>query len=115
MCDFMGTRVILKGPEDLKLFTQEFEKRFLIKTKKDYISNPKDNGYEGIHYTFIYTFKNLETEMELQVRTKEIDEATYSTNSLCHFTYSCDKNKWHPIFKEIYQGMELVKKYMPKV
>lgn len=112
--DFMAVRVILRNTQDLELFTREFEKRFIIKKKKDYIKNPKSNGYEGIHYTFLYTLKNIETELELQVRTKEIDDATYCTSNLCHFTYSCEKNKWHPMFKEIYQGMELVKKYMPK-
>jgi (p)ppGpp synthase/HD superfamily hydrolase len=39
---------------------------------KDYIANPKDNGYQSLHYTAGTRWNNEEWRMEIQVRTGEM-------------------------------------------
>jgi len=39
---------------------------------KDYIANPKENGYQSLHYTAGTRWNNEDWRMEIQVRTKEM-------------------------------------------
>jgi len=39
---------------------------------KDYIANPKENGYQSLHYTAWTRFNNEDWRMEIQVRTGEM-------------------------------------------
>ena len=106
--DFVGIRIILQDEKDLSIFIQEFEKHFVIRIKKDYITQPKKNGYQWIHYAFIYTHQNFETEIELQLRTRSMNTRINNQDYLTHFQYSCEHNKWNPLFKEVHDGAKMV-------
>lgn len=49
--------------------------------------------------------------MELQLRTEEMNTAINEQESLKHFSYSLRRNKWDPIFTEVYEGIDLIEKY----
>lgn len=96
-------RIIFQNQDDLLRFAEEIEKHYIVKVKKDYIARPKQNGYQGIHYTFLYTYRNFETEIELQVRTATMNNIIKHQDYLTHFTYSCEHNKWNPLFTEVHE------------
>lgn len=99
--DIVGMRIILANECDVERFAQEIEKRFIVEVKKDYIRKPKENGYRGMHYAFLYTHRNCETEIELQIRTKEMNDTIGKQDYLTHFAYSYSHDKWSPLFKEV--------------
>jgi putative GTP pyrophosphokinase len=77
MQDIGGLRAVVRDIEKVKELESHYKKsRFLHKLvgEKDYIENPKDSGYRGIH--LIYKYENLFAKqynglhVELQIRTK---------------------------------------------
>ncbi|HOW37008.1 MAG TPA: HD domain-containing protein [Candidatus Pacearchaeota archaeon] len=70
--DFFGIRVIVNTKEEcytvLGILLEKYES--LDGTFKDYIRNPKVNGYQSLHVTLKFQDKML----EVQVRTKEMNE-----------------------------------------
>ncbi len=79
MQDICGFRIILKNLEDVYKLYEKFEKskRFkheLVLPPKDYIENPKEDGYRSLHQVFKYTSKYFpelnDLRIELQIRTQ---------------------------------------------
>jgi GTP pyrophosphokinase len=70
--DHFGVRVITESVEDCYKVFEILNERYdvLEKSFKDYIRNPKDNGYQSIHFCI----KKADKIIEIQVRTKEMDE-----------------------------------------
>ena len=59
MHDIAGCRLIFKNIDDINVFRNELHKakfnHFLKKEEcKDYISNPKESGYRGLHDVYVY-------------------------------------------------------------
>lgn len=110
--DFIGVRLILKDIKELKKFCKEFEERFIIESKKDYIKHPKPNGYQAIHYRFIYNFENISFHLEMQIKTQKMNSETHNNNGVTHFAYSLQQKKWDSLFKEVNEWVECVTKYL---
>lgn len=79
MSDIAGIRVICAFPEDIYLIAEYFLRQddiFLIR-KKDYISEPKANGYRSLHLIvetpiFLHDQKRM-MKVEVQLRTIAMD------------------------------------------
>lgn len=82
MQDLAGARVILSNIKDVevvsnylknKVYKQVGKNNFLLIREKDYIKDPKIDGYRSIHQVFRYQGKNnselKDYEIELQIRT----------------------------------------------
>lgn len=76
--DIAGVRVVFKNLEQVKTFQGLMEKTYLKgsrkfklldKKTKDYIQNPKDDGYRSIHQIFEYKDTSKRC-LELQIRTQ---------------------------------------------
>ncbi|QFR39151.1 bifunctional (p)ppGpp synthetase/guanosine-3',5'-bis(diphosphate) 3'-pyrophosphohydrolase [Candidatus Gracilibacteria bacterium 28_42_T64] len=108
----IGVRIIFNGQADLYKFINIFESKFVYISKKDYIINPKPNGYKSIHYKYINPYRNGEVLVELQLRTLEIDNNIQKRNEVSHFTYTTKEHKWAPLFTEVHDGHKYMLKYM---
>uniref|UniRef100_A0A7S0BQN9 RelA/SpoT domain-containing protein n=1 Tax=Rhodosorus marinus TaxID=101924 RepID=A0A7S0BQN9_9RHOD len=88
--DFVALRVILNPKSGVpekdacERVMREVTKRWKIVegTKRDYINNPKDNGYQSLHATILP--KGL--PMEVQVRTERMHECS-EIGSAAHYNY----------------------------
>ena len=102
--DVAGIRIICSFPEDIYMLASCLEKQddITIITKKDYIKNPKENGYRSLHLIVevpIYLAnKKKPMKAEVQLRTiamdfwaslehklrykKDIEETEYISNEL---------------------------------
>jgi ppGpp synthetase/RelA/SpoT-type nucleotidyltranferase len=80
MNDVAGLRIVVDSIREVRSLQEEFEKLnnhnkscFSLSNIKDYIKDPKDSGYKGVHMIFKYD-KNIPKEsqcmIELQIRTK---------------------------------------------
>ncbi len=81
----IGVRIIVKNVSDCYRILGTIHLRFqpLIRRFKDYIANPKSNGYQSLHTTVFGMEGNL---AEVQIRTKEMHiEAEYGIAS--HFFF----------------------------
>lgn len=110
--DFIWVRLILKDIKELKKFCKEFEDRFIIENKKDYVKNPKPNWYQAIHYRFIYNFENISFHLEMQVKTQKMDISTHQNNGITHFAYSLQQKKWDDLFKEVKESVDCITKHL---
>lgn len=108
--DFIGVRTVFKTEAEIKKFSKMFEDKFIIETKKDYITTPKKSWYKAIHYIFIYYYWNVTKKLELQMRTARMNRLAHTWN-LCHFIYSINENKWDPLFKEIHEWLNWIKNF----
>ncbi len=77
MQDIGGLRAIVRGMQHVKLLEQKYrEARFehSLTNSKDYITNPKHDGYRGVHLMFKYSNKRAPLyeglHVELQIRTQ---------------------------------------------
>ena len=71
--DIAGVRVICSHPSDIYMLSEALLKHDDIKLieKKDYIANPKPNGYESLHITVLGPEQKW---VEVQIRTERMDE-----------------------------------------
>ena len=110
MQDIGGVRVIFKNPKILHKFmanTKLGEHR-LIKTN-DYITNPKQDGYRGIHLVYEYTNHNKSSQynglkIEVQVRTQLQHEWATAVEALGisthqHLKLGSGNEKWRLFFE----------------
>ena len=79
LCDVAGIRVVCSFIEDIYMLADCLEKQddITLVTKKDYIKNPKDNGYRSLHMIvevpiFLQHKKKL-MKVEIQLRTIAMD------------------------------------------
>ena len=77
--DIAGVRVICSFPSDIYMLADAFEKQDDVRviTRKDYISNPKPNGYRSLHLIvdtpiFLHDSKRY-MKVEIQFRTIAMD------------------------------------------
>lgn len=77
--DIAGVRVICSFPSDIYMLANAFEKQddIHVITRKDYISNPKPNGYRSLHLIvdtpiFLHDRKRY-MKVEVQFRTIAMD------------------------------------------
>ena len=77
--DIAGVRVICSFPEDIYEIAESFLRQddIILVEKKDYIKNPKPNGYKSYHMVVtipVYlTDGPVETKVEIQIRTVAMD------------------------------------------
>ncbi|MCP4523979.1 MAG: bifunctional (p)ppGpp synthetase/guanosine-3',5'-bis(diphosphate) 3'-pyrophosphohydrolase [Candidatus Gracilibacteria bacterium] len=110
--DSIGIRILFNSKKDLKKFEEKFEEKFVYSKKKDYVSKPKNNGYESIHYSFMTPYGNNEIYVELQLRTIEMDIKIHDAKEISHYSYTIKKNKWDRLFKEVEFGYKYLLKYI---
>ncbi|MDA3836501.1 MAG: HD domain-containing protein [Nanoarchaeota archaeon] len=71
--DHFAIRIITGSPEEcytaLVIITDKY--KALKSSTKDYIKDPKKNGYQSLHTTILLENKKM---LEVQIRTKEMDE-----------------------------------------
>ena len=79
LCDVAGIRVVCSFIEDIYMLADCLEKQddITLVTRKDYIKNPKDNGYRSLHLIvevpiFLQRKKKL-MKVEIQLRTIAMD------------------------------------------
>ncbi|MCP4523498.1 MAG: hypothetical protein GY828_04735 [Candidatus Gracilibacteria bacterium] len=102
--DSIGVRLIFNNDEDLDKYKKLFEEKFIYTKKKDYISKPKENGYQSLHYSFVTLHENNEIYVELQLRTIAMENNIKKTRGISHYTYTVKKNKWDTLFTEVQFG-----------
>lgn len=86
----IGVRIIVKNVSDCYRLLGTIHLRFqpLIRRFKDYIANPKSNGYQSLHTTVFGVEGNL---AEVQIRTREMHiEAEYGIASHFFFNEEAD-------------------------
>jgi len=77
--DIAGVRVICSYIDDVYLVAEALLKQddITLVTRKDYIANPKDNGYRSLHLIVkvpvFLSERRLEMEVEVQLRTIAMD------------------------------------------
>lgn len=75
MQDIGGCRIILPDIVDVETLTKKIENNetLNIKSKKDYLANPKESGYRSIHLISKYSGRNenyINLQVEIQIRTE---------------------------------------------
>src|SRR5690606_4619718 len=82
--DQFGVRIIVEKEEEcysvFEIISNNYE--IIEGTVKDYIKNPKENGYQSLHFCI----KDGSKIVEIQARTKEMDEIA-EEGKAAHWTY----------------------------
>ena len=89
--DVAGVRVICAFPDDVFMLAEALlnQDDITLVESKDYINNPKPNGYESLHITV----KNREGSfLEVQIRTKRMDDMAES-GLASHWSYKGIKHE----------------------
>ena len=88
--DIAGVRVICSFPSDIYMLADAFEKQddIHVITRKDYISNPKPNGYRSLHLIvdtpiFLHDRKRY-MKVEVQFRTIAMDWWASTEHKICY-------------------------------
>jgi len=108
--DIAGVRVICSFPEDVYNIADAFLKQddIVLLEKKDYIANPKPNGYRSLHIVvaipiFLESEKRM-MKVEIQFRTIAMDFWASLEHQLC---YKKENNCSDAIAEELLQCAEL--------
>ena len=78
--DIAGIRVICYFEKDVELLAEQLRKQsdLILVKEKDYITNPKPNGYRSFHMILgiqVYSMESTEYyPVEVQIRTKDMDD-----------------------------------------
>ncbi len=100
MQDVAGTRAVLKGikevQEVLELYRKSRGTKHKLHKLKDYIKEPKNDGYRSVHLVYKYSSdKNLEYDglsVEIQIRTKLQHFWATAVETVDHFTRQAIKS-----------------------
>jgi RelA/SpoT family (p)ppGpp synthetase len=103
--DLVGFRILLNTQEDCYQTLGLINKNFSVKTVKDYIANPKPNGYQSIH---VIVKSNDLFEFEIQIRTKMMEELA-ERGPWAHWHYK-EQGSTKALEKEIKWFKNLAKK-----
>ncbi len=106
--DTLWIRLVFQNLKNLYKFKSIFESDFVSLKTKNYIKNPKKNWYKSIHYTFINPFRMSEILVELQIRTKKMNDFIHNNALLSHFHYTIFQHKWDPLFQEVLSGYNIL-------
>jgi GTP diphosphokinase / guanosine-3',5'-bis(diphosphate) 3'-diphosphatase len=68
--DLIGLRIIVESKKNCYSILSTISREFPITTVKDYIANPKPNGYQSIH---VIASDNQNKEFEIQIRTEKME------------------------------------------
>ena len=108
--DIAGVRVICSFPEDVYTIAEAFLKQddIVLLEKKDYISNPKPNGYRSLHIVvaipiFLENEKRM-MKVEIQFRTIAMDFWASLEHQLC---YKKESNCSKAVAEELLRCAEL--------
>ena len=108
--DIAGVRVICSFPEDVYTIAEAFLKQddIVLLEKKDYIANPKPNGYRSLHIVvaipiFLESEKRM-MKVEIQFRTIAMDFWASLEHQLC---YKKESNCSKAVAEELLQCAEL--------
>ena len=108
--DIAGVRVICSFPEDVYTIAEAFLKQddIVLLEKKDYIANPKPNGYRSLHIVvavpiFLENEKRM-MKVEIQLRTIAMDFWASLEHQLC---YKKESNCSKAVAEELLQCAEL--------
>jgi GTP diphosphokinase / guanosine-3',5'-bis(diphosphate) 3'-diphosphatase len=93
--DLLGVRIIVKTDDDCYLVQEIIHELWSPDIKayggergRDWIANPKENGYQSLHTTII--FEEYRT-VEIQIRTHEMHEKAEFGAAAEHWRYKIDK------------------------
>ena len=103
--DVIGLRIIFPSLRALRTFAAYFEKHIFVMEKRDYVAHPKPNGYRSLHYKFFYKHMEVSSYVELQLRTRAMDEEIERGDALSGLAYALRQKKYHPKFREIHEGL----------
>lgn len=67
--DLAGVRLICNFISDIYIISRFFEEKFEVLTIKDYIKNPKPNGYRSYHMIVNVEINSQKIPVEIQIRT----------------------------------------------
>lgn len=74
MQDIAGCRVIVSDMDHLRIITEAIKKELNIRSEKDYITTPKEDGYRSIHLVSLFLDENYpkykRQVVEIQIRTR---------------------------------------------
>lgn len=107
--DSFWIRIVFNSTKELNTFKEAFEFDHIYLNKKDYISKPKENWYKAIHYSYLTAFRTSQILVELQIKTKKMEEEMNKKKDLSHFTYTLSNKKWATLFKEVHDWYKITK------
>lgn len=110
--DYIWMRIIFNNMIDLNKFIKWFEADHIFLKKKDYIKNPKENNYKAIHYAYITAFRSSQILVELQIKTKKMENELKKKKTLTHYAYTIKEHKWDPLFKEVHDWYKIYREYL---
>ncbi len=110
--DNIWMRIIFQKEKELKQFADHFEEKYVFINKKDFITTPKANGYQSLHYRYISPYRDTQVMIELQLRTVEMDKEIHSSDKISHFIYTVKQNKWSKHFKEVHLWYNYILKHI---
>lgn len=99
--DLFAVRIIVEDEEDLYTALGYVHKNFkpMNNRFKDYVANPKENGYKSIHTT-VFDTTDAKAPFEIQIRTREMHvEAEYGIAS--HWKYKEESDGKKVSYKEV--------------
>ena len=121
MQDIAGCRAVVKAVNDVRRLTEILENsstRHKLHKAVDYITNPKESGYRGIHLIYKYDGRKAEYEdyfVELQIRSKIQHAWATAVEMVDTFTKqalkaSKGKKEWADFFRYVSVEFALIEK-----
>lgn len=115
LSDIAGIRIICYFEEDVYLMVQQLKKQkdMLLLREKDYIANPKKNGYQSYHLVFgfpVYGIDDMEYyPVEVQIRTLTMDLWASMEHRVIYKSKHVETQERYEKAKEAFQqfGIEL--------
>lgn len=117
--DISGIRVICYFEKDVELLAEQLRKQsdLILVKEKDYITNPKPNGYRSFHMILgiqVYSMESTEYyPVEVQIRTIGMDFWASMEHRICYKQERDNKEeiqrellRYAEILKEIEEGFE---------
>ena len=117
--DIAGIRVICYFEKDVELLAEQLRKQsdLILVKEKDYITNPKPNGYRSFHMILgiqVYSMESTEYyPVEVQIRTIGMDFWASMEHRICYKQERDNKEeiqrellRYAEILKEIEEGFE---------